>query len=87
MAYIINQFGVLHTIPDDWALPAGARTATAAEIREWEAQDAANKAVLLAAKQEARQRAAQVVVVAAEPDEPRPVGSRRGKAKADEPTA
>ena len=25
--YIINRYGVLHSIPDEWALPAGARRA------------------------------------------------------------
>jgi hypothetical protein len=35
--YIVNQHGVVHSIPDDWKLPAGARKATAAEVAAYEA--------------------------------------------------
>lgn len=68
MAYIINRHGILHSIPDDMRLPAGARKATAAEISEWQAQDAANKAVLRAQKQASAQARAQLVIV--QPSDP-----------------
>lgn len=34
--YIVNQSGVTHSIPDDWAMPAGARKATKEEIAAYE---------------------------------------------------
>lgn len=36
--HIINKHGIHHTIPDDWALPAGSRRATPEEIEAYEAQ-------------------------------------------------
>lgn len=68
--YIINRHGVLHSAPDDMRLPAGARKATAAEISEWQAQDAANKAALRAQKQASAQARAQLVIV--HPSDPSP---------------
>lgn len=35
--YIINQHGILHSVPDDWAIPAGMRKATGEEISAFEA--------------------------------------------------
>lgn len=61
--YIINRHGILHSAPDDMRLPSGARKATAAEIGEWQAQDAANKAALRAQKQASAQARAQLVIV------------------------
>lgn len=59
MAYIVNRFGIIHSIPDDWqTLPVGARAATPQEIAEFEAKDAQSKKRILADK---RARAAQKV--------------------------
>lgn len=70
MAYILNSFGVMHTIPDDMALPAGARKATPAEVAAWLIADDTAKAAILAAKQAAAARRAQLVVVSAPVAEP-----------------
>jgi hypothetical protein len=67
--HILNKHGQMHTTPDDWAVPAGARKATAAEIAAWEKEDAANKAAIKAAKEQTKQDRAQVVIQAA-PVEP-----------------
>lgn len=93
MPHILNKFGVMHTIPDDMPLPAGARKATPAEIADWQKADAENKAKLLTQKQEARQRAAQMVViqgggewpVAPEPPETEDKPARGKAAKSDQP--
>lgn len=34
--HIINKYGVHHTIPDEWKLPAGSRRATPEEIAAYE---------------------------------------------------
>lgn len=88
MAYIINRHGILHSIPDDMRIPAGARKATAKEIEEWQKEDAANKAVLLAQKRKSAQDRAQVVIMAA----PAPVmgvmgGNDGSEGSKDEPNA
>ena len=36
--HIINKYGIHHTVPDDWKLPAGSRRATPEEIEAYEAQ-------------------------------------------------
>lgn len=36
--HIINKYGIHHTIPDEWKLPAGSRRATPEEIAAYEAQ-------------------------------------------------
>lgn len=36
--HIINKYGIHHTIPDDWKMPAGSRRATPEEIAAYEAQ-------------------------------------------------
>lgn len=60
--YILNKFGVMHTIPDDMPLPAGARRATEKEIAAWQAEDATNKAAIRAQKEASRLAHAQTVV-------------------------
>ncbi len=60
--YIINKYGVFHSIPDDWPLPAGARKATKAEIDEWKKQDGEAKAARRAQKEQTRRERAQLVV-------------------------
>ncbi len=60
--FIVNKAGVMHTIPDDWALPAGARKATKEEIAKWEEGDKAAKQAKLARIEEERIRKAQAVV-------------------------
>lgn len=70
--HIINKFGVMHTIPDDMPLPAGARKASASEVAKWEQEDAENKSAILRKKQATALARAQTVVVGApaEPVEP-----------------
>lgn len=73
MAYIVNKFGIIHTIPDDWqTLPLGARVATPQEIAEYEAKDKETKRRILADKRARAAQKAQLVVVTggADNDEP-----------------
>jgi hypothetical protein len=37
--YIVNQYNVLHSVPDDWAVPEKARKATDKEISAFEATE------------------------------------------------
>ena len=75
MAYILNKFNVIHTIPDAMPLPAGARLATPAEVAAWEKADRETKATILAAKQKKAQDRAQLVVVTAAPEVAPPLGA------------
>ena len=34
--YMVNKFGILHSMPDGAVLPAGARLATEAEVKAFE---------------------------------------------------
>lgn len=62
--YIVNRYGIIHTIPDDWqTLPTGARAATPQEIAEFEVKDKEAKRRILAEKRAAASRRAQLVVV------------------------
>jgi hypothetical protein len=63
--YIFNKFNIFHSIPDDMALPAGARVATAKEVAEWTANDLIEKAAIKAKKDAARAERAQLVVISA----------------------
>lgn len=77
MAYIVNRYGIIHSIPDDWMqLPVGSRQATAQEIAEFEAKDAAAKKRILAEKRAAASRRAQLVVVQGD-DEPEPAKDKK----------
>lgn len=78
--HIFNKFGVMHTIPDDMPLPAGARKATKAEIDAWEAKDAEKKAEIKATKAASRLAHAQTVVVSA-PPAPEPPAAPKASAK------
>ncbi len=83
--YIINRHGILHDIPDEMPMPKGARKASKDEIAEWRERDAAGKAVLLAEKQEAARRAAQLVVMAAPvTPAPEPAPEPKGKSAKDD---
>lgn len=68
--FILNKFDVMHTIPDDMPLPAGARKASKDEIAAWQAADAESKATIKAAKEASRLAHAQTVVVSAPAPEP-----------------
>lgn len=71
MAYIVNRYGIIHTIPDDWMqLPTGARPATDKEIADFEAKDKEAKKRIRAEKREAANRRAQLVVMREGEDEP-----------------
>lgn len=90
--YIINKHGIFHSIPDDMGLPAGARQATAKEVADWTADDQAKKAAIKAAKQQAKEDRAQMVVInhapAASVEEPTVTEPDKGKGKPDgKPTA
>lgn len=74
--YIINKYGVFTDIPEGTPLPAGARQATAAEVSDWQAKDAAGKARLRQQKLEAAQRKAQLVIVNNAPDVSEPKGKK-----------
>lgn len=45
--HIVNKHGVVHTVPDDWALPAGARKASKTEIEQYEKAKAAQQSANL----------------------------------------
>lgn len=49
--FIVNQYGVIHEIPDDRPAPKGSRPATEQEIRAWREADAKNKKVIASDKQ------------------------------------
>lgn len=63
--HMVNKHGVLHSWPEDRPLPAGARKASKEEVVAWQKEDAANKAITLAAKQKKAQERAQMVIVTA----------------------
>lgn len=60
--WIVNKYGVIHSLPDDRPIPAGSRPATQEEINRWQEQDAKRKKVVAAQKQQSKIAAAKFVV-------------------------
>lgn len=75
--WIINQYGVMHSIPDGWSIPAGAVKASKDEIAEWQKADLVAKAERRAMKEQRRRDQAQFVVEVSEEPQMQPRKSRK----------